>query len=573
MKKNIYLIVFALIFVLSASAQTDETRNIKKFASQTVESTTHGVYKKIFQKNKLDLLRADHIAGPDSTITYRIDGSIYNQYYYTYKNGLVEMDKYFYYNAEDGSLDFAYYSTYEYDSSGREIKSLGYSFEDGIWKHTNTSETSYSSSGYTISSYGEDLTRPSWIKVCEIEQKIPLADGRYIELTAWTEYLDLRESGTYQLTKYVGVGIDGWGIYTYWDIEDNYAVEIEYDSKGRMKKLDDYVFTYDSKNQLISAKSNYRDVTFTYDSKGNVEIFDIKTFKEDKWQDFNKQVYEYNQQGKLASYARFIPEGSNVGDFKWIYNYGSQDYSTMYQRYARIDNRWLLIDYTVSYPNDKLSDLEIDSSNSVVGSDNKGSFDIGLTLPSDATIKEGSFELVLPEGMNIDKEETKLNGEIFLDNGRVIIYSKDWDLGYGSFVKSSSGELEYKKIITIVYTIDKEVEQGTYTAFLRSVNFELGDGIRIIEENIPVTIEVERSSTDNQSINEPQVEVYLQGNQVTVISDISEIIDVYTISGQKLYSTSKTGSECMFRIPALSKSVIILTGSSGWTKKLLLENQ
>jgi hypothetical protein len=63
------------------------------------------------------------------------------------------------------------------------------------------------------------------------------------------------------------------------------------------------------------------------------------------------------------------------------------------------------------------------------------------------------------------------------------------------------------------------------------------------------------------------LKVYFHGNTLHVSSPATETIEVYSFSGERIFSARKDAGEASFTVPTSQKAVIV-RGSSGWTKKM-----
>jgi hypothetical protein len=64
------------------------------------------------------------------------------------------------------------------------------------------------------------------------------------------------------------------------------------------------------------------------------------------------------------------------------------------------------------------------------------------------------------------------------------------------------------------------------------------------------------------------VQIRLYGNLLSVDSPASEQVSVYSVGGQLLYSAQKASGSATFDLNSLPSGVLIVKGSSGWTKKI-----
>jgi hypothetical protein len=66
----------------------------------------------------------------------------------------------------------------------------------------------------------------------------------------------------------------------------------------------------------------------------------------------------------------------------------------------------------------------------------------------------------------------------------------------------------------------------------------------------------------------PTFEVYASAGTVYINSPVSEQIDVYSIGGALLYRSTKPAGATTISATLFPQGIVIVKGSSGWTKKL-----
>jgi len=82
-----------------------------------------------------------------------------------------------------------------------------------------------------------------------------------------------------------------------------------------------------------------------------------------------------------------------------------------------------------------------------------------------------------------------------------------------------------------------------------------------ILERIPTEIVLPQTSA--------AVNVYVSNQHLYIESNVSETIDIYTVSGFKIRNIAKTPGLISVSCDQLSKGILIVKGSSGWVKKVL----
>jgi Leucine-rich repeat (LRR) protein len=73
----------------------------------------------------------------------------------------------------------------------------------------------------------------------------------------------------------------------------------------------------------------------------------------------------------------------------------------------------------------------------------------------------------------------------------------------------------------------------------------------------------------NINVARPEVIVFVTANTLTINSPSSEVITLYSLSGVTLLQSSKAGGITNINLSRLPKGVILVSGSSGWTRKIL----
>ncbi|MDR3268469.1 MAG: T9SS type A sorting domain-containing protein [Tannerella sp.] len=83
-------------------------------------------------------------------------------------------------------------------------------------------------------------------------------------------------------------------------------------------------------------------------------------------------------------------------------------------------------------------------------------------------------------------------------------------------------------------------------------------------ELLPLSNDPMPDETVNSSVT-----VSIRENILFVNSPVAEQIDIYSISGARLYSAQKPSGEATFNLGHLPKGVLIVRGGSGWTRKVV----
>ncbi|MDR2149016.1 MAG: Ig-like domain-containing protein [Tannerella sp.] len=204
------------------------------------------------------------------------------------------------------------------------------------------------------------------------------------------------------------------------------------------------------------------------------------------------------------------------------------------------------------------------------GSNGTGAIEVSLEIPSDVPFT-GTFRLTLPAGMSVDVYATGLVDELKGNLSLTVTQESNntWLFTITSKLLRSGTELTYQKIVNIVYKVNTSVSDGTYRAVIRDVNLDFEDGTSIEESEIPVSIRVDHSYVGISDIS-AQTEAYIFGNTLYVNSPVAEIVQVYSTRGVLLYNLQKEPGKAKCTVNQLKGAVLIVQGSSGWVKKVIV---
>ena len=200
---------------------------------------------------------------------------------------------------------------------------------------------------------------------------------------------------------------------------------------------------------------------------------------------------------------------------------------------------------------------------------NKGTIELSLDISSSNTIT-GEFTITLPDGFNLDKANTRLAQE--LQSGHLLeILNKvkgSWTIRITTTINPRSSSAEsFRKIMDIAYSADDNIATGKYDISINDMEFVLDDNTTI--KNDEIIVNVSYSTVGNTFIDNA-VNISLNGNVLTISSPAKERIDIYSMTGTLILSIQKPEGEFIYKTNELSKSIIIVKGSSGWTKKITL---
>jgi len=205
-----------------------------------------------------------------------------------------------------------------------------------------------------------------------------------------------------------------------------------------------------------------------------------------------------------------------------------------------------------------------------VGDDGKGNIEINLSIPSNATVT-GSFEIQFPEDMTLDEELTVLSDALSSNFYLTFTYEENntWLIEIKSNAMRSSTATEYQNIMTIAYTVDTNVQQGTYNATIKNLDFLLDDGTPIKDDLLTVPINVERVATSIQNIHNTSFHACFINNTLQIESSYTERITIYSVLGDRLYSVMKNAGVIEIPFTSLQGSVFLIKGSVSGTIKII----
>jgi hypothetical protein len=324
-----------------------------------------------------------------------------------------------------------------------------------------------------------------------------------------------------------------------WDDEMNllatqYKTVYAYDANGR-----ETLYEYYYGNGNGTAWINARKSETTYDDRGNKVLHLSYGWGNaaSGWDLISKETYAYNAEGKMTLYERrysYSPsgDGSDGGGDKEVYEYGADGNVFFYSYYNWYDNEWRISSYTLYYPDaDQTAPIALKPVTVEVAGNNARSYDLDL-------------ESLLP-GLTGFGELTYTIGTV-TDADNVI------------------GSLNYTGGTTLTLPINSVGggKSATIPVTITSANY----GSFLATYKVVVT----GSSVETEQVVSQEAAVFFNGSALTVDSPANETVAVYDFSGRLLFAAKKPQGKAVFVIanPTAGKAVIV-TGSSGWTKKIV----
>jgi hypothetical protein len=84
-------------------------------------------------------------------------------------------------------------------------------------------------------------------------------------------------------------------------------------------------------------------------------------------------------------------------------------------------------------------------------------------------------------------------------------------------------------------------------------------------------VQTESDETTSNEMEAPTVQAYIYNDRLTIHSPSEEKISIYSIHGSVLYQAKKPAGVATFNIGELPRGILIVRGSSGWVKKIIVQ--
>ena len=196
-----------------------------------------------------------------------------------------------------------------------------------------------------------------------------------------------------------------------------------------------------------------------------------------------------------------------------------------------------------------------------------GTIEVSLNVPVNESFS-ATFTLQLPTGFLLDQQATALVSELLSSYWLIITPTEGGGWRFEIIPQTAlrnGDETVYQKVVNIVYTIAPEsVPAGDYAVKLTDVNLQMNSGETVHQDEITVPIHV--TSTGNATVDATAV-TYANG-LLTVNTAQAEQINVYALSGARIFSAQKDAGRMTFDLSRLAKGVYIVTGNA-WTRKII----
>jgi hypothetical protein len=330
-----------------------------------------------------------------------------------------------------------------------------------------------------------------------------------------------------------------------------YAFVFSYNGSGQPVLIEGYQYDYNNP---------YRKITYQWDANGTVSRYEDY--------ELNENTNQWNLLDKCTSVNGVAT--SERWESKIIAKTDGSGNQTMRQFYTLTAGKWYMTHYIVDYPNTFAPAVET-GDNTPVGGTNKGGFDLNISIPADS-VASGSFVIRLPDGFALDQSNSGLTLDfsgfelkITRQEGNVWLFEiKPKGTRSASML---AGETAGKTLAHIAYTVNPTVKRGTYDIAVQSIRFESPGGEPFVEPAITVPAVLNRWGTGNEAVDAAKITCFK--GRLTVSTPAAEQITVYSLSGARIYSAWKDAGTATFDLSDLPAGVYIVTGSSGWNRKVI----
>jgi hypothetical protein len=209
----------------------------------------------------------------------------------------------------------------------------------------------------------------------------------------------------------------------------------------------------------------------------------------------------------------------------------------------------------------------------------RGTIEISFPVPDNTTF-ETSFVVNLPAGVTLDEGSSTLATDFiadyqlrisFLTTGVWLfeITCKAATYGATSNETTDTGlrAIPARKIVTVSYHTDEALPSGDHKVTINDLTANFSDGTSIQQKEIVVNIHT--VSTGASLVAKDNVTVSVFGNTLTVDSPSKETLTVFTVNGTLLFQDTKEKGSTVINVSHLPRGVLIIRGSSGWTRKII----
>lgn len=210
-----------------------------------------------------------------------------------------------------------------------------------------------------------------------------------------------------------------------------------------------------------------------------------------------------------------------------------------------------------------------------VNQDGTGSIGLGLSLPTNTSITEGSFSLTLATGIGIDSKQTTLAPALEDKYSLSITENLNgtWDFTIApkavAYANRVLQNFTYQQIISIAYIVPIGTEIGTYEAIVSNVKFEFEDETTIIVDEIPIEIIVDKVINGTVQHMANNIAVYPNPtlNHLTITHAEGVTLIVHNSVGMKVMEKNISNNSEIINTSTWDKGLHILTLTDNKSEK------
>jgi hypothetical protein len=198
---------------------------------------------------------------------------------------------------------------------------------------------------------------------------------------------------------------------------------------------------------------------------------------------------------------------------------------------------------------------------------NKGVIAVSLNLPADGSFS-CTFTITLPPGFALDLSVTTLAGDLVTDYKLDIklLSGNTWQIDIR--LKSQQNlraATTYRNLVDVAYTIEESLPSGNHEVKLTDVELTMSDNTVIREDEIVVNVTTDATTGIDKA--SADVAIRAESGKLYINSPAAETVYIYSFTGKLLYTATKAAGQAIFDAP--SEKLLIVRGTSGWTRKLI----
>ncbi|MDR0994698.1 MAG: hypothetical protein LBL81_00220, partial [Tannerella sp.] len=191
------------------------------------------------------------------------------------------------------------------------------------------------------------------------------------------------------------------------------------------------------------------------------------------------------------------------------------------------------------------------------------------------------FTLQLPKGVHLNADSTCLSAR--LEQGYDLSYSKLDETGSTWLLRIDASPLReaedsaavdsFREIADIGLQMDDSLLGKDFLVSFDTINFTLSNGLRLAEGNKSIPIRVASlygTPVATETVIKPALPVGIrfEGGELLLDTPFAEEVRLFDFNGRLLFQKGKKAGEAVFNLPTGLPRLMLLCGSSGWSRKL-----